>query len=127
EGVLGTGEMLYMPRGYWHATRFLNDPSLHLTFAVQHPSGMQYAGWLATELVADALARRDMPLPVFDIPDLGDQAQDDYLNAMRELITRSVSKASLARFLSEYRSTLGTTNHIRLNASERRIDGKQND
>jgi ribosomal protein L16 Arg81 hydroxylase len=118
EGILGTGKMLYLPRGYWHATQFLDDPSLHLTFAVQHPTGIEFSRWLIEQLAQDLIARRDIPLPVFDMPDVGAAAREQYITEMRELVMRSFSPESIVKFLSEYRSTLGKTNHVQLTSQK---------
>lgn len=119
EGVLGTGQVLYLPRGYWHATEYLDEPSLHLTFAVQHPTGIEFSQWLVGQLAREPKARRDIPIAIFDIPDVGDAARERYIADLRDSVLRTISPESLASFLSEHRSVLGQTNHVRLEPEER--------
>jgi ribosomal protein L16 Arg81 hydroxylase len=119
EGVLHTGQMLYLPRGYWHATQFTDDPSLHLTFAVQHPTGVDFAHWIAARLANETAARRDLPLARFDAACSDDSLREAYAAEMRELVGRSMSVNALDDFLADYRATLGGTNHVRLAPTER--------
>lgn len=50
-GELAAGEVLHIPRGYWHqATRADRDPqghSLHLTFGFTRRTGVDWLGWVA--------------------------------------------------------------------------------
>lgn len=119
EGELGTGQMLYLPRGYWHATQFLDDPSLHLTFAVHHPNGIEFSQWLAGRLSQNGFARRDMPLPIFAISGSGKEAEAKYVEELRDLISKSVSQEALAEFVSEYRATLGRSYSLDLAQAQR--------
>lgn len=119
EGILNTGDMLYIPRGYWHCTEFLDDESLHLTFAVQHPTGIDFIEWLVKRLTQDAVARRDIPSAIFEIPLIGQSVQEDYLSNIRNLVLRSISLESLTSFLADYQATLGRVNHIHLNPKQR--------
>lgn len=118
EGILSTGQMLYLPRGYWHATRFLDDPSLHLTFAVQHPTGIEYSQWLVAQLAQQTIARRDIPAAIFDMPDIGDKTLEQYITELQDLVMHAFSPESMTRFLEEYRSILGKTNHLQLTSRE---------
>ena len=124
EGVLSKGQVLYLPRGYWHATQFLDEPSLHLTFAVQHPTGIDFLSWLAGELAQDASMRRDIPLAVFDMPDVGGVAKERYILQLRDYVLRSISPKAMDQFLSVYRAALGKTNHIQLEPRDRSSHAK---
>jgi ribosomal protein L16 Arg81 hydroxylase len=118
EGILGTGHTLYVPRGYWHATQFLDAPSLHLTFAVQHPTGIEFTRWLVERLARDATARKDIPLPLFEMSGSGAVAKEQYLSAFHDLLLRTLSQELMAEYLTEYRATLGKVNHVQLIPSE---------
>jgi len=61
EGVLEDGDLLYLPRGWWHVARALNGPSLHLTLTVEPPLGGHLLEWLAAELRSHPLARMNLP------------------------------------------------------------------
>jgi hypothetical protein len=59
--VLGPGEVLYLPRGCWHAAVGLGEPTLHLTVGLTRKSGADLLHWLADELLTEDLVRADLP------------------------------------------------------------------
>jgi hypothetical protein len=61
EGELTAGDVLYLPRGWWHAPRGMNEPSLHLTFALPLPTGLDVLDWLVQRVAQAPIARRDLP------------------------------------------------------------------
>lgn len=119
EGDIGTGQVLYLPRGYWHATQYTSDASLHLTFAVQHPTGVEFFQWLARQLSNRACMRRDIPISMFDMPDIGDLATANYIADVRETMLRAISNEALEKYVGQYRATLGKVNHLQLLPAER--------
>lgn len=60
--VLEAGDMLYLPRGYWHAAVGLGAPSLHLTIGLSRKTGSDFLRWLADEQLALAQVRADLRL-----------------------------------------------------------------
>lgn len=70
--VLQAGDMLYLPRGYWHAAVGLGEPSLHLTIGLSRKTGADLLHWLADEAVGEAAVRADLRLEQDDAA-LGDQ------------------------------------------------------
>lgn len=56
------GDVMYIPRGYWHAARGLGDPTMHLTIGVSQKTGQDFLHWLADLSVDQTLARRNVPL-----------------------------------------------------------------
>jgi hypothetical protein len=62
EIVLEPGDMLYMPRGYWHAAVGMGEPTLHLTIGLTRKTGSDFLHWLANEALADPAVRTDLPL-----------------------------------------------------------------
>ncbi|MGQ0799785.1 MAG: JmjC domain-containing protein [Pseudomarimonas sp.] len=62
EGVIEDGDMLYLPRGWWHIARPLDGPSLHLTLTVEPPLGAHLLEWLVAELREHPVARMNLPL-----------------------------------------------------------------
>lgn len=90
EVVLEPGDMLYLPRGYWHAAVGLGEPTLHLTIGVTRKTGTDFLHWLANEAEDQAIARADLPL----------ESDDDALSArLVELIAAlsDMDPADLAR------------------------------
>lgn len=64
-GTLETGDVLHIPRGYWHrATRAEAGPgySLHATFGIPQRTGVSLLNWLSDERARGREAlRRDLP------------------------------------------------------------------
>jgi ribosomal protein L16 Arg81 hydroxylase len=64
--VLEPGEVLYMPRGHWHAAVGLGGPTLHLTIGLTRKTGGDLVQWLADEVLADEIGRADLPFEAGD-------------------------------------------------------------
>lgn len=45
EGILNDGDLLYIPRGFWHVATPLDEPSLHVTCSAQPATGMEFLTW----------------------------------------------------------------------------------
>lgn len=62
EIVLEAGDMLYLPRGYWHAAVGTGEPTLHLTVGLTRKTGHDLLFWLADQALAADIVRADLPL-----------------------------------------------------------------
>lgn len=63
ELVLRPGDLLYLPRGWWHSVSASEGVhSLHLTFGIQTTTGAQLVSWLADELRRHDVLRADLPV-----------------------------------------------------------------
>lgn len=60
ERVLEPGDVLYLPRGYWHAAVGLGEPTLHLTIGLTRKTGADLLHWLADELLTESAVRADL-------------------------------------------------------------------
>jgi hypothetical protein len=61
EGALEDGDLLYMPRGWWHVACPREEPSVHVTLAIKGPTGLDLLEWMASELRETRAARLDLP------------------------------------------------------------------
>lgn len=61
EGLLGDGDLLYIPRGWWHVATPLDEPTLHLTVGVNNPTGVDFLSWYVDRLRASKEVRSDIP------------------------------------------------------------------
>ncbi|GHI10212.1 cupin [Streptomyces cellostaticus] len=61
EIVLRAGDMLYLPRGWWHAVAATEGRSLHLTCGLKPTTGADLLSWLADQLRASATVRANLP------------------------------------------------------------------
>jgi hypothetical protein len=62
EGVIGEGDLLHIPRGWWHVAVPLDEPSLHLTFGIETRNGRHLLQWLIDDLCAGSeWTRKNLP------------------------------------------------------------------
>jgi hypothetical protein len=61
EGLLNEGDLLYLPRGWWHVATPLDEPTLHLTVGVSRPTGADLLAWFVDRLKSSEQVRRDLP------------------------------------------------------------------
>src|SRR5215217_3468756 len=59
--TLEDGDVLYIPRGWWHVAEPLAEPTLHLTVGVHNRTGLDLLRWLAERMRASESFRRDLP------------------------------------------------------------------
>lgn len=45
EGILDDGDILYLPRGFWHVAYPLDEPSLHMTWSAHTFTGVEFLQW----------------------------------------------------------------------------------
>ena len=78
EGMLQDGDLLYIPRGWWHVATPLDEPTLHLTIGIHNPTGVDLLSWFLDRLRISEDVRRD--LPRFASP----EEQAAFLDRLRE-------------------------------------------
>jgi hypothetical protein len=61
DGLLQDGDLLYIPRGWWHVATPLDEPTLHLTVGVNNPTGADFLSWFARKLRSVETVRLDLP------------------------------------------------------------------
>ncbi|HEY0101067.1 MAG TPA: cupin domain-containing protein [Pyrinomonadaceae bacterium] len=61
QATLEDGDLLYIPRGWWHVAEPLDEPTLHLTVGIHKRTGIDLLAWLAGQLRASELFRQDLP------------------------------------------------------------------
>jgi hypothetical protein len=105
---LNRGQVLYLPRGWWHRVQATDGASLHLTVGVYRATGADLLNWLLGRLRDSDALRTDIPRYE------GEQAQREYLARIRELVSAELAQPSvLARMLTDrdagHRADLGFT------------------
>ena len=60
-GTLREGDVLFIPRGWWHDAVPLGEPCLHLTVGFRSRTGLDYLDWLKGRLTESAVFRQDLP------------------------------------------------------------------
>jgi ribosomal protein L16 Arg81 hydroxylase len=62
DGILESGAMLNIPRGWWHVAYPLDEPCLHLTVTIQNLNGIDLLHWLAERMKSSDAARMELPV-----------------------------------------------------------------
>ncbi|WP_371639745.1 cupin domain-containing protein [Streptomyces virginiae] len=99
--VLTAGDLLYLPRGWWHAVSAdQGSASLHLTFGLATQTGAEFLGWLCDDLRASTNVRGD-------VPRFGTRAErTDYLDAVRKEVLAALDDSTV---LDRWERSLDTT------------------
>jgi hypothetical protein len=61
EQTLQEGDLLYIPRGWWHMARPLDEPTLHLTVGVHNRTGIDLLRWVSDRMRESEIFRADLP------------------------------------------------------------------
>jgi ribosomal protein L16 Arg81 hydroxylase len=59
--ILEAGDLLYIPRGFWHVAFPLDEPTLHLTVGVHNRAGLDLLRWLVNRMRSRETFRKDLP------------------------------------------------------------------
>ncbi len=95
EHVVEAGDVLYLPRGWWHSATPMNEPTIHLAFGVSRPSRVDFLAWVARTL------EEGEPLSA-GVPMLAGRAEKHiFLADLRQRLNELLTPETLARFLSE--------------------------
>src|SRR5262245_1425980 len=92
EGILNAGDVLYIPRGWWHEVRSVNEPSLHLAVGLPVNTAMDLIHWALPMLATQDVLRENMPR-------FGDRA---VRRAFRERMISAVNAALHSDILDDY-------------------------
>jgi hypothetical protein len=95
EGLLQDGDLLYIPRGWWHVATPLDEPTLHLTVGVNNPTGADFLSWFVDRLRDSEEVRRD--LPRFAAP----EEQAGYADRLRDAMAKAWNNDLLREFLDD--------------------------
>ncbi|MBD0737141.1 cupin domain-containing protein [Streptomyces sp. CBMA29] len=99
--VLAPGDVLYLPRGWWHAvTADQGTESLHLTFGMVPHTGADLLLWLVDQLRTSLALRKD-------IPRFGSPAEhSDFIDALRREV---VGELADPRLVDRWAESIDTT------------------
>jgi len=61
EGLLERGDLLYLPRGWWHRVCPVGEPSLHLTVSLEPVHGGDLLDWFVEQLCRRPEVRKRIP------------------------------------------------------------------
>jgi len=90
EGEISSGDLLYIPRGWWHDARPTDAQSLHLTLGCEVPTGVSVANHAFTRLRDKEEARKAVPSRTLA------EERKVYVDAISELIGDSFRSSAAA-------------------------------
>jgi ribosomal protein L16 Arg81 hydroxylase len=93
DGLLNSGDVLYLPRGWWHIAHPVDEPSMHLTFGIAPMHGLNLLNWMAMSLRSNAHLRRN--LPVLE----GEPAREAYMAELRAIVADALGDSAIDDFL----------------------------
>jgi ribosomal protein L16 Arg81 hydroxylase len=93
--TLEDGDLLYIPRGWWHVAEPLAEPTLHLTVGIHNRTGLDLLRWLSERMRASEAFRRDLPRAS------STQERAAHLKRLREELTEAFDDSLLERFYEE--------------------------
>jgi ribosomal protein L16 Arg81 hydroxylase len=97
DALLADGEVLYLPRGWWHVAIPIDEPTLHLTVGIFKPTGTDIVRWVADGFENDERMAMDVPLLG------GAAAQAAYITRIREAIREAIDRPDLlARYTQSW-------------------------
>ncbi len=108
EGILSDGDVLYLPRGYWHVAHPLDEPSLHISWGARPPVGLEFLQWWIATLRRHPEARKS--LTGLDDP----QARKAYGAKLAEFLAASTQGDPVGQFLRARHAMRRPRPHIRL-------------
>ena len=133
-GILEDGDMLYLPRGYWHLVTPIGEPSLHLNIAVDPPDCAEFLRWWFPKLLSHSGLRQYLPLAgdgtvrqdffagvlqtIAGDGQSRDRAQE-FLQEWNAAKIRALPRMRLPLSLAEQKAPIAMTTHIRLAQHDR--------
>ena len=93
--TLEDGDMLYIPRGWWHVAEPLAEPTLHLTVGVHNRTGLDLLRWLSEHMRASEAFRLDLPRAS------STRERAAHLKRLREEMLKAFDDTLLERFYEE--------------------------
>ena len=97
---LEAGDVVYLPRGYWHNVVPNGRPSLHITFGISPPTAIDWARDILDDTIKHTLMRTNVPV-------FGDPAsRSAFERDVKALLAIAIEGASLDHYLERRRSRL---------------------
>lgn len=108
DGLLQDGDLLYIPRGWWHVAVPLDEPTLHLTVGVNNLTGADFLVWFAKRMKRCETIRRDIPHLA------GAESQRAFAQRLRDAVVDELRPELIDEFLLEMDSGARPRPHFAL-------------
>ncbi len=113
EGVLTPGDVLYLPRGWWHHAQARDEGSVHLTAGFRGPTTLDLVQYLMTRASEHEQFRQDLPLLVAD-DETNRTNAESVADALTTFLGRELDSGLFQRFWRDNLGALPTypPNHL---------------
>lgn len=101
-GMLEDGDLLHIPKGYWHLAVSVNEPSLHLTVTVMPIDPGDLLKWIGTQVLDPSGWEQGSDLPTVG----GDAEKRRWIERMRKRVARAWTDDVIDRFLADREARL---------------------
>jgi ribosomal protein L16 Arg81 hydroxylase len=96
------GDLLYLPRGLYHRATTSQGISIHLSFGIRRPTGLDFADLVMQRLISETATREYAPRLN---PESGDAEVLAFMDQLRDrLLAASGDGAARDEFLEQYRA-----------------------
>lgn len=95
EGVLQSGDILYLPRGWWHVAVPRGESTLHLSFGINCRTGIDLLSWLNDKLRDRIELRKNVPRNASNCELLR------YLGQIQDIVAHALTPAIVRDFFSD--------------------------
>lgn len=117
ETILQAGDALYVPRGTYHRAQVTDTDSVHLTFGIHTPKGVDFIDWIRPKLQQERIFREDI------LTVCGSDAVLQQEKAIKERLCEIINEASLSQFLEKWERSRNPIDKFRLGPSAEIDDG----
>jgi ribosomal protein L16 Arg81 hydroxylase len=102
EGVLEEGDLLYMPRGWWHVAFPMDEPTLHVTIGWPHKTGLDLLKAVVDRMSQQVEIRADLP----HLQSV--EARVAYAGRLRTLMLEALTDDVVERFMRRSERDIAT-------------------
>lgn len=95
EETLTAGDLLYIPRGWWHIANPINEPTIHITFGLNRRNGIDFLSWISKKLLDFEIFRRDLPRFA------SIEEQNNHLQELKEVLINNIDNNTLTEYYKE--------------------------
>lgn len=95
EGTIKSGDVLYIPRGWWHSVSPVGKETIHISIGYNPPTGVDYLKWISNQLLKFESFRKSSP--VFS----NNEKKDNYIEEIRNLVNSEISINSYKKHIQD--------------------------
>lgn len=110
--ILEAGDVLYVPRGFYHRAAVTDTDSVHLTFGIVPARGLDFIDWMRSKFQQEAFFREDI------MTVRGPDAVAEQESSLKSHLCEIINSASLSDYLDEWRKDRRPIDQFRVGPRE---------